>query len=169
MENGLKEFLDQCIYRMDENSKRVNKCLDSLSEEEVWKRPNASSNTIGNLILHLCGNIRQYIISSLGNTPDIRVRAEEFSAQKSLAKAELHNRLASTTEEAKQVMTNVTYDELLRKRQVQGFDMSGIGIVVHATEHYSYHTGQVALLTKLWKNKDLGFYAGVDLDVTNEE
>ena len=66
-------------------------------------------------------------------------------------------------------MTNVTYDELLRKRQVQGFDMSGIGIVVHATEHYSYHTGQVALLTKLWKNKDLGFYAGVDLDVTNEE
>ena len=169
MENGLKEFLHQCIYRMDENSKRVNKCLDALSEEEVWKRPNASSNTIGNLIVHLCGNIRQYVMSSLGNSPDVRTRAEEFSMEKHLTKAELRNRLAGATEEAKQVMINVTYEELLRKRKVQGFDMSGIGILVHVTEHYSYHTGQVALLTKLWKNEDLGFYAGVNLDVTNEE
>jgi hypothetical protein len=71
-------------------------------------------------------------------------------------------------EEAKSVIQNVSSNELLRKRQVQGFYHSGIGIIVHVTEHYSYHTGQIIFWTKLLKNRDLGFYAGIDLNVKNE-
>jgi len=163
-----KEFIDQSIHRIDENTKRLRKCLDELDESETWTRPNENSNSIGNLILHLCGNIRQYAISSLGNTPDVRERDKEFSADGGYSKLELLERLISTLDQAKGVMQEVSTIELLRKRNVQGYHYSGIGIIVHITEHYSYHTGQIIFWTKLLKNKDLGFYKGVDLNAKNE-
>lgn len=169
MEKELAEFTDQCIYRMEESTRMIKKCLAELTEDEVWKRPNTSTNTIGNLMLHLRGNIRQYAISSLGNTQDNRKRDEEFSHSEKLPKQELLERLTNTVEEARDVVRQASPEEMLRKRKVQGFELSGIGIIVHFTEHYSYHTGQIALLTKLWKNKDLGFYDGVDLNATNQE
>jgi uncharacterized damage-inducible protein DinB len=164
-----KEFIDQSIHRIDENTKRLKACLDELDEPETWQRPNENSNSIGNLILHLCGNIRQYAISSLGNIPDVRERDKEFSADGGYTKHELLDRLISTIDQAKDVMRNSSSAELLRKRKVQGYTYSGIGIIVHITEHYSYHTGQIIFWTKLVKNKDLGFYAGVDLNAKNEE
>ncbi len=163
-----KEFIDQNCYRLDENTEKIGKCLDMLTEDEIWKHPNHSSNSIGNLILHLCGNIRQYAISSLSGTEDVRERDKEFSKQAYVAKKELFEKLAQTVDEAKHVIEQADVDNLLRKRHVQGYHFSGMGIIIHVTEHYSYHTGQIALLTKLWKNEDLGFYAGIDLNVKNE-
>jgi len=150
--------------RMNENTPRIAKCLDQLSEEEVWQRPNAASNSMGNLILHLCGNITQYIISSLGGKEDLRVRDEEFSANGGYSKKDLIQKLQSTVEAANEVIQNTSEDELLRVRPVQAYEFSGLGNIIHAVEHYSYHTGQIAFWTKLVKNKDLGFYAGVDLN-----
>ena len=163
-----KEFIDQCVHRIDDNTKRVTSCLEQLLESELWKRPNENSNSVGNLILHVCGNVRQYAISSLGNVEDTRERDKEFSAQEGYSKSELLQKLTQTLDEAKKIMKNATDIELLRQRKVQGFTYSGIGIIVHVTEHYSYHTGQVVFWTKLLKNKDLGFYAGVDLNIKNE-
>ena len=163
------ELIDQCIYRLDESSRMVKKCLDQLSNDNVWKKPNESSNSIGNLILHLCGNITQYSISSLGGTEDTRQRDKEFQVTEGFSKEQLFDKLTNTLDQAKRIMKQTTADELLRKRLVQGFNMSGIGIIIHVTEHYSYHTGQIALLTKLWKNKDLGFYADIDLNVKNNK
>jgi uncharacterized damage-inducible protein DinB len=168
LESFQKEFIDQSIHRIDENTKRLRPCLDELDESLTWKRPNENSNSIANLILHLCGNIRQYAISSLGNMPDVRQRDKEFSADGGYSKLELFDKLFSTIEEAKHVMQNTSTSELLRKRKVQGYSYSGIGIIVHITEHYSYHAGQIIFWTKLLKNKDLGFYAGVDLNAKNE-
>jgi len=169
MSQGFKsEFIDQSIHRIDENTKRLRACLDELDESDMWRRPNENSNSVGNLILHLCGNIRQYAISSLGNLPDTREREKEFSAGAGYSKLELFDKLSSTVDEAKGVMQNVSTIELLRNRKVQGYTYSGIGIIVHVTEHYSYHTGQIIFWTKLLKNKDLGFYAGVDLNAKNE-
>src|SRR5215510_7059316 len=91
-----KEFIDQSIHRIDENTKRLRACLDQLDESETWKRPNENSNSIGNLILHLCGNIRQYAISSLGNIQDIRERDKEFSADGGYSQHELLDKLIST-------------------------------------------------------------------------
>ena len=161
------ELIDQCTYRLDESSRMVKKCLDQLSNDDVWKKPNESSNSIGNLILHLCGNITQYAISSLGATEDTRQRDKEFQVTEGFSKEQLFDKLTNTLDQAKRIMKQTSVDELLRKRLVQGFNMSGIGIIIHVTEHYSYHTGQIALLTKLWKNKDLGFYADIDLNVKN--
>lgn len=162
------EFISQSIFRMDESTHRIKLCLENLPEDAIWQRPNKASNSIGNLMLHLCGNIRQYAISSLGGVGDIRVRDAEFAAQSGPGKLELLERLTQTVEEAKACMRNMTATELLRMRNVQGYHLSGIGIIIHVTEHYSYHTGQIAFWTKCLQDRDLGFYAGVDLNVKNE-
>ena len=167
-EEIIKEFVEQSIYRMEESTRMINKCYAEVSEQEIWIQPNNSSNSIGNLILHLCGNIRQYVISSLGGKEDIRERNKEFT-EKGYSKNELIEKLISTLQEAKTVIRSANPTALLRKRNVQGFHFSGIGIIIHVTEHYSYHTGQIALLTKLLKDKDLGFYRGTDLTIKNQE
>ena len=164
----LREFIDQCLYRIDENTKKLTTCLRELEETEIWKRPNENLNSVGNLLLHLCGNIRQYAISSLGNIEDTRQREKEFSANGGYSKSELLEKLLTTINEAKNIIQNISGEELLRKRYVQGYFYSGMGIIIHITEHYSYHTGQIIFWTKLLRNKDLGFYAGVDLNVKNE-
>ena len=165
----LEEFKNQIIYRLDESTRMNTKSLSLISEDDVWKRINNSSNSIGNFILHLCGNITQYAISSLGNTDDLRNRDLEFSIDKGYSKSELLEKLNTTLEEAKAIINKTTLEEYLRKREVQGFTFSGVGIVIHVTEHYSYHTGQIAFWVKQLKNKDLGFYDGVDLTIKNKD
>ena len=142
--------------------------MNEIEEAEVWRRPNENLNSVGNLILHLCGNIRQYAVSSLGNRKDDRDRDKEFSAHVGHSRSELIQRLSTTIEEAKTIIQRITPEELLRERQVQGYAFSGIGIIIHVTEHYSYHTGQIIFWTKFLRNKDLGFYSGVDLNAKNE-
>lgn len=163
-----EEIIGQAIFRLNENTPRIKKCLDELTEQEVWKRPNESSNSVGNLIIHLCGNITQYIISSLGGKNDGRERVKEFETRGGYTKAELFEKLSSTVDEAIEVIKNTDEEKLLKVRSVQGFEYSGVGNIIHVVEHYSYHTGQIAFFTKLLKDKDLGFYAGVDLNIRNE-
>ncbi len=163
----IKEFISQSIYRIELSSGRIEKSFLLLNDEDIWKRPNDASNSIGNLVLHLCGNITQYIISSLGGKPDNRVRDLEFSTRSGFTKDEVLAKLHAVIKEAKKIIQNVSEEELLRVRSVQGFDITGIAIVIHVVEHYSYHTGQIAFWTKLLKDKDLGFYAGVDLNKKN--
>lgn len=168
-EELIKKFLTTCTQTFEENTGKLITCLNELDEADTWKRPNENSNSIGNLVLHLCGNIRQYVISSLGHLPDLRERDKEFSAAGGYSKQELINKLTSTVNEAINIIRNTTAEELLRKRQVQGYFHSGMHIIVHVTEHYSYHTGQIIFWTKLLKNKDLGFYAGINLNTRNEQ
>ncbi|HEY2722545.1 MAG TPA: DinB family protein [Chitinophagaceae bacterium] len=162
------ELIQEAIHRIDENTQKIVASLNELDETEIWKRPNSHSNSTGNILLHLCGNIRQYAISSLGKQEDTRERDKEFSAVGGYSKSELLNKFLGTIAEAKSVIQNISTNELLRKRQVQGFIHSGAGIIIHVTEHLSYHTGQLIFWIKLLKDKDLGFYTHVDLNVKNE-
>ena len=162
-----KEFIEQSIYRMEENTKRIVKCAEEIDEIEIWKSANENSNSIGNIILHLCGNIRQYAISALGETKDIRERDKEFSTKTGYTKTELLNKLTNTIAEASGIIKNIDENRLMKIYSVQGFNLSGIGIIIHVTEHYSYHAGQIAFWIKQLKNIDLGFYAGIDLNVKN--
>jgi uncharacterized damage-inducible protein DinB len=164
----LKEFIRQSVYRITENTNRIIKCLEEINEAEIWQRPNESSNSIGNIILHLCGNIRQYAISSLGKAEDVRMRDIEFSTKEGFSKKELSVKLKNTVDEAIAIIENLDEPALIKSYSAQGFNLSGIGIVVHVTEHYSYHTGQIAFWIKLLKNKDLRFYAGIDLNIKNK-
>ncbi len=153
---------------MEMNTPRIEKALAELTEAELWQRPNSQSNSVGNLLLHLCGNITQYVLSSPGNQPDQRVRDAEFAAEGGFNKAELLEKLGSAVRQATQIIRKASQEEMLRERRVQGFQMSGIAIAVHVCEHYSYHTGQIAFWVKLLKNKDLDFYAGMNLNAKNE-
>jgi uncharacterized damage-inducible protein DinB len=162
-----KEFIDQSIDRLNQNTDKIKSCMVQLDEKEIWFSPNGNLNSAGNLILHLCGNIRQYVISSIGSKPDIREREIEFSTKGGFTRAELVAKLHDTLEEAKSAILHTDQENLMRTRIVQGMTYSGVGIVIHVTEHYSYHTGQIIFLAKLLKNMDMGFYSGVDLNKRN--
>ena len=164
----IAEFKEQIILRIEENTARIKTCLDLLNEEEFWFQANPETNSIANLILHLSGNITQYVISSLGMEKDIRDRDLEFNSKKNFNKEQLFQKISSTCKKAISIIKKSTEKDLHHSRKVQGFEMTGIGILIHATEHYSYHTGQIALSTKLIVQKDLGFYADLDLNSKNE-
>lgn len=158
------EFVEQAIFRLQESVDRIEICLGKLTEEELWTKPNEVSNSIGTLILHVCGNAKQYMIASLGGDEDTRNRPQEFSLR-DIPKANLLADTLQLLQEIKHVLQQIKEEELLRMRMVQGFRLSGMGIVIHVVEHFSYHTGQIAFWTKAIKNKDLGFYAGYDLNI----
>ncbi len=168
MNNITQEFIEQSIFRIRENTPKIIKCLGELSEEQIWQRPNDASNSMGNIILHLCGNIRQYIISALGRQPDIRERDKEFAAKGGYNKEELQTKLTATLELAINTIKSIDEAGLLKIYSVQGFNYSGIGIIIHVTEHYSHHTGQIIFWTKLLRGNDLEFYANIDLNKKNQ-
>ncbi len=163
------EVIKNALYRMDESTRMIKKSLAELSEEEVWQKPNNSLNSVANLLLHLCGNITQYIIASLGENEDERKRDLEFSLEGGLTKDELLLKLEDTVDTAKRIIFDASPDKMVKYRSVQGFSFSGIGVIMHAVEHYSYHTGQIAFWVKQLKNKDIGFYDGVDLNVKDNK
>lgn len=167
MEKIKKEFIKDCIRHLNEYTKRVKICLDMLSEEQVWQKPNDASNSIANLMLHLCGNMTQYVLSSMGGKADSRERDKEFSVKGGLSKEQLFEKLSAVVNSVIEEIQLHDEASLLKTRMVQGFEKNGIAIILHITEHYSYHTGQIALLTKLMTNEDLGFYKGMDLNKKN--
>ena len=164
----IEELKQNALYRIDESTRMIKKSLTDVSEEELWQKPNASLNSIANLILHLCGNISQYAISSLGENEDTRKRDVEFAATNGYTKEELLKKLDDVLDSAKRIIFDASTAQLVQIRSVQGFSFSGIGIILHVVEHYSYHTGQIAFWVKQLKNKDLGFYDGVDLNIKNK-
>jgi uncharacterized damage-inducible protein DinB len=168
MSGIIPEFLGQSIYRITENTPKIISSLNELTEEQVWDKPNEISNSIGNLILHLCGNISQYILSALDLQPDKRERDKEFSTKGGFDKNLLTVKLAATVDQAVRIIENMDETRLMKKYSVQGFQLSGVGIIVHVTEHYSYHTGQIIYRAKQITAKDPGFYKHVDLNRKNE-
>lgn len=143
---------------------RIISCVDMLSEDELWWRPNNESNSIGNLILHLEGNVRQWIIGGISGAKDVRQRQQEFEERGPMAVDVLLSRLDETMILAEEVIENVSEDVLLEHRDVQTFNETVLSILIHVTEHFAYHTGQIAWITKRLLDKQLGFYDGIDLE-----
>ncbi len=131
--------------------------LELLSDEEIWWRPNDSSNSVDNLILHLCGNIRQWIISGLGGVEFIRKRDLEFSEKGPIARDKLVAQLRETVREASAVITRLTAADLVRGYSIQGFEVTGYEASIHVTTHFAYHAGQIIYVAKMKRAVDLGF------------
>ncbi len=161
------EFKNEIIGRMQESLTKIESCLALLSEDEVWVKHHSVTNSVGVLLLHLSGNIRQYAIAGLTESADQRNRAEEFTADHTHNSTELFNIISDTIKETEIVIKNLSEDQLRRVYRIQGFELTGVSVCVHVTEHLSYHVGQIALLTKLLTQKDLGFYADLDADSSN--
>ena len=141
-----------------QNLPYIVKCLQQLSEEEIWWRPNSASNSAGNLVLHLCGNVRQWIISGLGGAPDKRKRDLEFSEQGPITGRALVTQLRRTVRDACRVLAKLNDDSLAREYSIQGYaDVTGMDAVFHVTEHFGRHTGQIIYVTKLKRAADLKF------------
>jgi len=162
------DFIRNALFRLDESMRMITKSLQFLDETTIWKKPNNASNSVGNIMVHLCGNISQYILSGLAEQGDTRNRDQEFSITGGMSKTALQAKLQQVIEAAKKVIEKSTPEQLLKQYSVQGFQLSGMGIVLHVVEHLSYHTGQLAFYTKLIKDQDLGFYDGFDLNIKNE-
>jgi uncharacterized damage-inducible protein DinB len=142
----------------DESYLRIFKCLNQLNENQIWYAPNNNTNSIGNLILHLEGNLRQWMCTSFGKANDFRKRSEEFNKKQSESKKALELRLTKVKEEILLFIDTISENDLTKIYQVQVYQESGASILIHVIEHFSYHTGQIAYITKLLDDKDLNFY-----------
>ena len=145
-------------YLSYEYPTKIQHCLDALPAEAIWRRANESSNSIGNLLLHLSGNVRQWMVSGVGGAPDHRHRGAEFSATEGADAAALMSGLRDTLRETDAVLAGLTAESLLESRTIQGRDVTVLDAVYHVVEHFSTHTGQIIFATKMMTSEDLGFY-----------
>ena len=163
----VEEFKSQTNFRLDEGLRMVNLALDKTTETQLWQLPYDGGMRLGNQLLHMAGNLRQYVLSGVGKQEDRRNRPLEFETKGGRTKKELVNALTNTVQEAKEVINQTSQEVLLKNYILQGFSLSGLGAVLHAVEHFSYHTGQIAFCVKQFTGEDLGFYAALDLNQKN--
>jgi uncharacterized damage-inducible protein DinB len=149
-------------YLATEYPTKLRCAVEALPPDTLWWRPNELSNSVGNLLLHLVGNVRQWIVSGIGGAPNSRKRAEEFAARDGPPAAELLAELERTLAEADQVLSALTGANLLERRLIQGRDVAVFEAVLHVVEHFSLHLGQIVLLTKLHAPEAVQFYEDAD-------
>ena len=154
--SDLQSEFERRLYT--EGYARIVQCLGYLSEEEVWARPNEQTVSIGNLILHLSGNVRQWICAGLGLHEDVRKRDLEFSTEGGFSKVALMESIKRTIIEAQEVVEKLSVDDLAKTYEVQVYEESGLSIVVHVIEHFSYHIGQITYAVKSLKSIDTQYY-----------
>jgi hypothetical protein len=128
---------------------RIKHCLGQLTDVQVWSRSRPSLNSIGNLILHLCGNLRQWIVAGLGEAADFRDRPAEFSERGPIPKDELLRKLEAAVDEARAVLARQTARQLLAARRIQGFDVTGLAAIFDSVPHFRGHTQEIVSMTRL--------------------
>lgn len=170
LESAIEQAFRQAAIRRlrDEFLPKLAKAVDLLSEEEIWRAANEHTNSVGNLLLHLEGNVRQWIVSGLGGEPDTRQRQLEFTTDERVPKALLMNRLEATVAAAVDVIQTTSAATLAEEGDFQGFRETGVGAILHVVEHFSYHLGQIAHMVKAEKSVDLKYYQGHDLNHRNQ-
>ena len=154
-----KAFVDRALeFLLGDYLPKIERCLEKLNDEQIWWRANEESNSIGNLILHLCGNARQWIVSGVGSRPGARNRDAEFEQREVISRAELLTLLRTTLSEVETTLRTLNPALLLERRLIQGHDVDILEAIFHVTEHFSMHTGQIIMLTKMLTASDLRFY-----------
>ena len=152
-------FIDYSCDKLQQLTERICICLDRLTHDQIWDRGSANENAVGNLILHLCGNVRQWIGFGVGGRPDSRRREEEFAVQDGGEARFLTESLRSTVAEAAGVIRRLTPERLEQVTRIQAYEVTVLQAVYHVVEHFSGHAGQIILCTKRFTGEDLGFYS----------
>ena len=140
---------------------KIERSVEPLSAEDIWWRPNEASNSIGNLLLHLNGNVGMWIVGGVGRMMFQRNRQAEFDARRPLPAADLLVQLRATLGRADDVLTGLDEKELSSRRQIQGYDVTVLEAVYHVVEHFGMHTGQIILLSKTLTGQDLSLWKPV--------
>ena len=160
--NVVNEFR---IRILEESIPRIKKCLSLMDDADIWRSPGPLITSIGCTIQHLSGNTRQWILSGVLGDKDNRMRSEEFIENEHVNLKEILNELELELKERHEEIEGVDLTEVV---VIQGFNVSKFSAIIHVIEHFSYHTGQITLLAKLYSEADTGYYSDKDLSVRNE-
>ncbi len=142
---------------------RLRSSVEPLTDEQVWWRPNPACNSVGNLLLHLNGNVRQWLIASFSGLEDGRNRPAEFNERRRIAGKLLVQQLDATMQEAATVLDRLTARDLAATYQIQGYTVCGLDAVYQVVEHFGMHYGQVLYINKTLRGEDLGFHRELNL------
>jgi uncharacterized damage-inducible protein DinB len=134
---------------LDSALMRIKHCLGQLNDAQVWDRSQPGLNSIGNLVLHLCGNLRQWVVAGVGGAPDVRNRPAEFGEREPVTKEELWRRLQAVVEEAKRVLAAVDARQLTEARRIQGFNVTGVAAIFDSVPHFRGHTQEIVHMARL--------------------
>ena len=152
-------FVESCRrYLVASFAPRIRLALDRMTDADLWWRPNEASNSAGNIVLHLCGNARQWIVSGVGGAQDVRRRQEEFDERGPLPRAALFATLDATFVDVDRTLGALDSAALLQRRVIQGTDVTVLEAILHVVEHVSHHTGQILWIAKARTGRDLGFW-----------
>jgi Protein of unknown function (DUF1572) len=153
-------FLDFSRHKLLEQYwPRLRSCVESLTDEQIWWRPNPASNSIGNILLHLNGNVRQWLVASFNHLEDARNRPAEFNAPQQISTSVLIQQLDETLQQVANILARLTESDLLSSFDIQGYHViTGLAAIYQTVEHFGLHYGQVIYITKMLHGEDLGFY-----------
>jgi hypothetical protein len=151
-------FVREMIHQLHEGLEKIRHCLRQLNEEQVWSRPTPAQNSIANLMLHLEGNVRQWIVSGVGGEPDVRDRPHEFAEAGPIGKGELLVRLSDTVGGSIQIISDQSADALLKVRRIQGFDTTVAGAIIDSVAHFRGHSQEIISLTRQLLENRYEFY-----------
>ena len=142
-------YLEEARRRLAACHERISHCLNQLDEAQVWWRPTESMNSIANLILHLCGNLEQWIVSGVSGTPNLRNRPLEFSERTPFSKEKLSQRLSSAVCRAVEVLGHATATKLIEARRIQGFEETVLSAIFESVAHFNGHMQEIVYITRL--------------------
>lgn len=152
-------FIDCCRTKLvKEYLPKIIQSVGPLTDEDIWWRAHETNNSIGNLMLHLSGNIRQWVVQHLGGNEYLRDRPAEFADRGTFSKQELIGQLSSAVADTDAVLAQFKEKDLRTLYSIQKYQVTGLEAILHITEHFSYHVGQIIYISKLRTGKDLKFY-----------
>jgi uncharacterized damage-inducible protein DinB len=154
-----REFVARSRFYLNEEYRtKMRRAVKAVPPAAIWDRVNDQSNSVGNLLLHLAGNVRQWIVSGVGGAPDTRDRGAEFGARNGPGADELLARLEMVLSEADAVIARLTPDDLVQRRTIQGREVSVMAAVYSAVQHFSTHLGQIIMIAKEHSPGAIRFY-----------
>lgn len=151
------EFIQESLHLLRQSTHKINHCLNQLDSAQIWWRPAEGLNSIGNLILHLCGNLNQWAVSGITKSKSDRQREQEFTCEVKFSREDLHAKLQRTVDQACQILESLSAEVLLERREIQGFSVSVLGAISHTVPHFVGHTHQIIYITRLQKGAQYQF------------
>jgi hypothetical protein len=144
-----RAFTDAARRELSEGLSKIEHCLNQLTDEQVWWRPRPEMNSIANLMLHLAGNLRQWVVAGVGGAPDLRDRPGEFADRSGAPKSEVFAQLRAVIHECGAVLARLSPDDLVSSTRIQGYDLTRSGAILHAVPHFRGHVQEIIHMTRV--------------------
>jgi len=141
-------FIAAARHSLSEGLRKIEHCAAQLTDAQIWWRPRPEVNSIANLMLHLAGNLRQWLVASVGGAKDVRNRPLEFADRSNRPKAEMLELLKKTVAEADAALGGLSPQALLSPRRIQGFDTTVLSAIMDTIPHFRGHVQEIIHMTR---------------------